>query len=277
MWARNRFDHAPNYLTHVMSATLARRSSALARAVRCLAYPATAPTLSASRRVMTTAPIDLARRRFEVNVGSTLRVSAPDGWPPRWPVDVDVVVGEEYEAITVEGSWKPAESWEGARPAPPALDAHATPDGDVIVTLTPTDADYKGLGDAQADMQPRGRGSLRCLVPPRFCGVDVTTGGGDVHIAQVVESAVRVDSCGGNVGFGSIRGADLKVHTAGGSVRADTITADAVIATDGGDVRVGKLVGRTLTVHTLGGDLDVGALFGDVLRADTAGGPRERG
>ena len=272
MWARNRFDRAPNYLTHVMSATLARRSSALARAVRCLAYPATAPTLSASRRVMTTAPIDLARRRFEVNVGSTLRVSAPDGWPPRWPVDVDVVVGEEYEAITVEGSWKPAESWEGERPAPPALDAHATPDGDVIVTLTPTDADYKGLGDAQADMQPRGRGSLRCLVPPRFCGVDVTTGGGDVHIAQVVESAVRVDSCGGNVGFGSIRGADLKVHTAGGSVRADTITADAAIATDGGDVRVGKLVGRTLTVHTLGGDLDVGALFGDVLRADTAGG-----
>ena len=85
-----------------MSATLARRSSALARAV--FAYPAMAPTLSASRRVMTTAPIDLARRRFEVGVGSTLRVCAPDGWPPRWPVDVDVVVGEEYEAITVEGS-----------------------------------------------------------------------------------------------------------------------------------------------------------------------------
>ena len=253
-----------------MSAMLARRSSALARAV--FAYPAMAPTLSASRRVMTTAPIDLARRRFEVGVGSTLRVCAPDGWPPRWPVDVDVVVGEEYEAITVEGSWKPAESWEGARPAPPALDARATSDGGVIVTLTPTEADASGLSDAQADMQPRGRGSLRCLVPPRFCGVDVTTGGGHCHVAQVVESAVAVESSGGDVAFGSIRGANLRVNTAGGDVRADTITADAVIGTDGGSVRVGKLVGRTLEVNTMGGDFVVGALFGGVLRVDTAGG-----
>ena len=253
-----------------MSATLARRSSALARAV--FAYPAMAPTLSASRRVMTTAPIDLARRRFEVGVGSTLRVCAPDGWPPRWPVDVDVVVGEEYEAITVEGSWKPAESWEGARPAPPALDARATSDGGVIVTLTPTEADASGLSDAQADMQPRGRGSLRCLVPPRFCGVDVTTGGGHCHVAQVVESAVAVESSGGDVSFGSVRGANLRVNTAGGDVRADNITADAIIGTDGGSVRVGKLVGRTLEVNTMGGDFVVGALFGGVLRVDTAGG-----
>ena len=253
-----------------MSAMLARRSSALARAV--FAYPAMAPTLSASRRVMTTAPIDLARRRFEVGVGSTLRVCAPDGWPPRWPVDVDVVVGEEYEAITVEGSWKPAESGRARRPAPPALDARATSDGGVVVTLTPTEADASGLSDAQADMQPRGRGSLRCLVPPRFCGVDVTTGGGHCHVAQVVESAVAVESSGGDVAFGSIRGANLRVNTAGGDVRADTITADAVIGTDGGSVRVGKLVGRTLEVNTMGGDFVVGALFGGVLRIDTAGG-----
>ena len=32
-------------------------------------------------------------------------------------------------------------------------------------------------------------------------------------------------------------------------MRADNITADAIIGTDGGSVRVGKLVGRTLEVN----------------------------
>ena len=209
---------------------------------------------------MTTAPIDLARRRFEVGVDPRFASARPTGGLAL-AVDVDVVVGEEYEAITVEGSWKPAESWEGARPAPPALDARATSDGGVIVTLTPTEADASGLSDAQADMQPRGRGSLRCIVPPRFCGVDVTTGGGHCHVAQVVRSAVAVGIIRRRRRVRVDTGANLRVNTAGGDVRADTITADAVIGTDGGSVRVGKLVGRTLEVNTYGGRFRRGRLI----------------
>jgi hypothetical protein len=199
------------------------------------------------------------RERFPVTVGATLRVFAPR----HWPLDVTVRVGEEYEAIVVEAGWTPG----GGDHLPPTLAAAKTDDGDVDVRLTPPHAQPADAADTAA-----GRGWVRCLIPPRFCGVDIASGGGEVRVDTVVESHVSVDSGGGHVTLGSIKGARLRVTTGGGFLAATTLVADSTISTHGGEVTVGKLVGRFLTVRTRGGDMNVGALFAGDVTVDTAGG-----
>lgn len=232
------------------------------------------PSPSLSRRVASSSPADvgtssLAPRTFDVGVGSTLRVSAAQPWPALYPADVTVETGDAFEAITVEARWTPADGAPRDHPAPTIL-ARRRDDGDVEVRVrAPTDHPPRRHDD---DRTPLGRVSVLCRIPPRFCGVDVASGGGDVRVDAVVEAAVRVVSLGGDVRFGSVRGAKLRVSTGGGALVASNITADASIRTDGGELRVGKLVGRRLRVRTLGGDARVETLFADGLDLATAGG-----
>lgn len=232
------------------------------------------PSPTLSRRVASSSPADvgtssLAPRTFDVGVGSTLRVSAAQPWPALYPADVIVETGDAFEAITVEARWTPADGAPRDHPAPTIL-ARRRDDGDVEVRVRAPTAHPPRRDDD--DRTPLGRVSVLCRIPPRFCGVDVASGGGDVRVDAVVEAALRVDALGGDVRLGSVRGAKLRVSTGGGALVASNITADASIRTDGGELRVGKLVGRRLRVRTLGGDARVETLFADGLDLATAGG-----
>ena len=232
------------------------------------------PSPALSRRVASSTPADVgtssvAPRTFDVGVGSTLRVSAAQPWPARYPADVIVETGDAFEAITVEARWTPADGTPRDRPAPTIV-ARRRDDGDVEVRVRAPAA--HPIRREDDDRTQHGRVSVLCRIPPRFCGVDVVSGGGDVHVNAVVEATVRVDALGGDVRLGSVRGAKLRVSTGGGALVASNLTADAVIRTDGGALDVGKLVGRRLRVRTLGGDARVETLFADGLDLATAGG-----
>ena len=125
-------------------------------------------------------------------------------------VAVDVRVGDAYETVTVHASWTHPEGDADARP--PTVTATRTEDGDVAIVVS------GGAG---------GRARVACRIPPRFCGVDVASGGGDVHVESVVEATVRVSSDGGAVTFGSVKGAAARVDTDGGKLFAKNVTADA--------------------------------------------------
>ena len=228
-----------------------------------------------------------------MGVGATLRVLVPDQWPPLWPTDVTVEVGEEYEAIVVEAAWVPSRDGDDTDyaaaadagmqlPPLPTLAAEAV-GGDVEVRLTPPTAPTAWKAEGSGSPNPSlahayaysahaGRAAVRCLIPPRFCGVDVVSGGGAVTLESVTESHVAIDSGGGDVTLGSVKGAKLRIATGGGALHAKNLTADSDISTDGGNVTLGKLVGRVINLHTLGGDVSVGALFADTITLDTAGG-----
>ena len=232
------------------------------------------PSPTLSRRVASSSPADVgtssvAPRTFDVGVGSTLRVSAAQPWPALYPADVIVETGDAFEAITVEARWTPADGAPRDRPAPTIV-ARRRDDGDVEVRVRAPAA--HPIRREDDDRTQHGRVSVLCRIPPRFCGVDVVSGGGDVHVNAVVEATVRVDALGGDVRLGSVRGAKLRVSTGGGALVASNITADASIRTDGGELDVGKLVGRRLRVRTLGGDARVETLFADGLDLATAGG-----
>jgi hypothetical protein len=215
--------------------------------------PAARPFASAS---LARARELLAPTPFDVHVGATVRVSAPRAWTgAACPTDVDVRVGDAYETVTVQASWTHPEGDADARP--PTVTATQTEDGDVAIVAS------GGAG---------GRARVACRIPPRFCGVDVASGGGDVHVESVVEATVRVSSDGGAVTFGSVKGAALRVDTDGGKLFAKNVTADAAVDTAGGAVVVDKLVGRRVRVRSLGGDVFVEAAYAAVLDVDTAGG-----
>ena len=220
--------------------------------------PAARPFASAS---LARARELLAPTPFDVHVGATVRVSAPRAWTgAACPTDVDVRVGDAYETVTVQASWTHPEGDADARP--PTVTATRTEDGDVAIVAS------GGAG---------GRARVACRIPPRFCGVDVASGGGDVHVESVVEATVRVSSDGGAVTFGSVKGAVARVDTNGGKLFAKNVTADAAVDTAGGAVVLDKLVGRRVRVRSLGGDVRVLAAYAAVLDVDTAGGALEMG
>ena len=146
--------------------------------------PAARPLASAS---LARARELLAPTPFDVPVGATVRVSAPRAWTgAACPTDVDVRVGDAYETVTVRASWTNPEG--DADASPPTVTATRTESGDVTVVAR------GGAG-----------GRARVPDPPRFCGVDVASGGGDVHVTSVVEATVRVSSDGGAVTLGSVK------------------------------------------------------------------------
>jgi len=213
------------------------------------ARPFASATLARARELLAPTP-------FDVHVGATVRVSAPRAWTgAACPTDVDVRVGDAYETVTVQASWTHPEGDADARP--PTVTATRTEDGDVAIVAS------GGAG---------GRARVACRIPPRFCGVDVASGGGDVHVESVVEATVRVSSDGGAVTFGSVKGAVARVDTDGGKLFAKNVTADAAVDTAGGAVVLDKLVGRRVRVRSLGGDVFVEAAYAAVLDVDTAGG-----
>ena len=218
------------------------------------ARPFASATLARARELLAPTP-------FDVHVGATVRVSAPRAWTgAACPTDVDVRVGDAYETVTVQASWTHPEGDADARP--PTVTATRTEDGDVAIVAS------GGAG---------GRARVACRIPPRFCGVDVASGGGDVHVESVVEATVRVSSDGGAVTFGSVKGAVARVDTNGGKLFAKNVTADAAVDTAGGAVVLDKLVGRRVRVRSLGGDVFVEAAYAAVLDVDTAGGALEMG
>jgi hypothetical protein len=174
---------------------------------------------------------------------------------------VVVGVGAAYETITVQATWFPPEDAREDAP-PPLVQARRTEHGDVHVVV---DA-------AAGEAATRGRVSIRCEIPPRFCGVSINSGGGDVRVDSVVEASVDVRSDGGNVVFGSIRGAAVRVASEGGDVVARNVAADASVDTGGGFLKLEKLIGRRVRARTGGGLLSADAVYVSHLDVDTRGG-----
>ena len=196
---------------------------------------------------------------FDVGVGATLRVTAPRAWSGApCPADVHVGVGDKYETIVVQASWIQDDK---ETASPPTVEAKQTADGDV--QIVPTGDEKKGFG---------GKLKISCVIPPRFVGVAVASGGGSVHVEQVVEATVDVKSDGGDVTLGSIKGAAMRIKSGGGDVVGRSITADAAVDTDGGSVNFGKAVGRKIRIRTLGGALNVFAAYAHDVDVDTMGG-----
>lgn len=222
---------------------------------------AVVPGRAQTARLFATASLARARdvlvsTSFHVGVGATLRVTAPRAWQGvRCPVDVVVGVGAGYETITVSASWTPPLG--GGDTTPPTVEARLTATGDVECVSS----NFAG-----------GKTAIACFIPPRFVGVAVQSGGGDVIVASVVEATCDVKSDGGDVTLGSIKGAAMRVESAGGAVVGNVVTADAAVDTAGGSINFGKLVGRRVRVRTLGGAFATKATYAHHMDIDTAGG-----
>jgi len=109
-------------------------------------------------------------------------------------------------------------------------------------------------------------GSATFHVPSRFCGVDVATCGGDVHVEAVVEADLHVDSCGGEVHVGQARGMRAHVRSGGGNVTLGELAAHVDVRTGRGHVQARKLLGPQVQIATVEGHVDVGAIYGETVR-----------
>lgn len=109
-------------------------------------------------------------------------------------------------------------------------------------------------------------GSATFHVPPRFCSVDVSTCGGDVHVEAVVEADLHVDSRGGEVHVGQARGMRAHVRSDGGNVSLGELAAHVDVWTGRGHVQARKVLGPQVQIATVEGHVDVGAIYGETVR-----------
>ena len=182
----------------------------------------------------------------DVQSGATVSVRAPTTRAKTYPCRVAVDPwgqDDDWTRVEITTSWlgpegSTAPSIEVSRPDEKAIE--------VVVRAKEKDGEtIRGEGHVTV---------VHAKIPPRYCGVSVASGGGEVFVRSVVEPAepVDIDSGGGHVRLGEIRGAKLNVDTGGGELRAQKLTCEGRVATDGGDVVVGKFVG-SLKARTTGG------------------------
>lgn len=104
-------------------------------------------------------------------------------------------------------------------------------------------------------------------IPQRF-NVDVSTGGGSIHI-EGPEGRVAGRTSGGSINVERATG-EVTVRTAGGSLTLADITGPVDGSTAGGAINAERVTGR-LMVRTGGGSLHLATIGGNV-QAETAGG-----
>lgn len=103
-------------------------------------------------------------------------------------------------------------------------------------------------------------GPLMLRVPPRFCSIDVTSGGGNVHVQAVKEGSLTVESRGGDIHIGSMAGATAELLSGGGAVTGSVTAEKVFVHTDpgtgggSGNVRLDKLLAKEAVI--LARDLD---------------------
>ena len=201
----------------------------------------------------------------DVQSGATVSVRAPTTRAKTYPCRVAVDPwgqDDDWTRVEITTSWlgpegSTAPSIEVSRPDEKAIE--------VVVRAKEKDGEtIRGEGHVTV---------VHAKIPPRYCGVSVASGGGEVFVRSVVEPAepVDIDSGGGHVRLGEIRGAKLNVDTGGGELRAQKLTCEGRVATDGGDVVVGKFVG-SLKARTTGGRVNLETLFAQDVDVETSGG-----
>jgi len=106
---------------------------------------------------------------------------------------------------------------------------------------------------------------------PARTRLELRTGGGDIHVAQL-EGDCEVQTSGGDVEVADLKG-NLNGKTSGGDFRLRHLGGDVDVETSGGDVRVEEAAGR-VDVRTSGGDVDVSFARGNARggHIETSGG-----
>ena len=103
---------------------------------------------------------------------------------------------------------------------------------------------------------------------PRNYSLDVSTGGGNIHVADIT-GRVNLQTAGGNIAIENIAGA-AHLQTAGGHISAKRVSGELVATTGGGHITTGE-VGGGATLHTGGGHIRVASISGPA-RLETGGG-----
>ncbi len=126
---------------------------------------------------------------------------------------------------------------------------------------------------------------------PRNLNLDVSTGGGNIEVEDIIGSAT-LGTSGGNIVMANVGGAAhlstdgghitvknvagaLAANTGGGHITTGTIAGNAILHTDGGHIRVASVEG-VAHVSTGGGNVSV-EHSGSQLVAETVGGQIEVG
>jgi hypothetical protein len=169
-----------------------------------------------------------------------------------WPEDVTVETGVSYESVIVHARWLPAPSSDPRdprrnRPLRPCLPSmpHDAPRRATFAAFSPRRgirrirrraalARSRSIGSLRRSPRPSRAAaapprSLRRPVrhPPRCCD-------GDVSVESATEDPrIFVDTGDGTATFGSVCGAKMAAPRGDGDLRAGTLTADAVLDTDG--------------------------------------------
>lgn len=134
--------------------------------------------------------------------------------------------------------------------------------------------------------------ALTAWVPERWCSLDVSSRGGSIAVANIVEANLRVRSAGGNIKLGKVRGSDVFIDSTGSSrepvpqpsgatsdqpsapppppvpeVAAKEVSASKVIISAGsGEVAVGRLLGLDVQLACRG-KAGLGAVYSDRFKA----------
>jgi hypothetical protein len=103
---------------------------------------------------------------------------------------------------------------------------------------------------------------VRVQLPPRFCGLRVSTAGGTIElVGQLNEASLEARSAGGKIALQRARTTDAALHSGGGAVSGGELSASrAVVRSGGGAVALKRLFGLDIEVSSVaeGGGSDPG-------------------
>lgn len=106
------------------------------------------------------------------------------------------------------------------------------------------------------------------LIVPKNFNLDISSGGGDVYLKNLIGN-LRIKTSGGDVKIEGIEG-DVNVSTSGGDIILKKISGKVKASTSGGDIKLEEIYGD-VNCTTTGGDVRVQMKNGD-LYAKTTGG-----
>ncbi|KIZ02345.1 hypothetical protein MNEG_5615 [Monoraphidium neglectum] len=132
---------------------------------------------------------------------------------------------------------------------------------DTVVVAGSAQLDVRQEGTIIAATEPTST-AVRVQLPPRFCGLRVSTAGGTIElVGQLNEASLEARSAGGAIALQRARTTDAALHSGGGAVSGGELSASrAVVRSGGGAVALKRLFGLDIEVSSVaeGGGSDPG-------------------
>ncbi|CAG9464019.1 unnamed protein product [Pedinophyceae sp. YPF-701] len=124
-----------------------------------------------------------------------------------------------------------------------------------------------------ANLGRSGLVQVTAWIPAGYCGLDVETGGGDVHVESIKEAGLTVKTYGGDIRVTAMdQGTHCHLDAGSGKIGGSFTAGDVSVVTTSGDVQLSRVMGRKVNIRSASGRVHCAFLYGTTLDVESGEG-----